>query len=387
MNTTPSKHSETKFIPQFKVFTSNESVEMVSKVLQSGYIGQGPKVDEFESKLQDILDFDSAITVNSCTSALWLALHLADVGEGDYVISTPMTCSATNEVITLRGAKIIWADIDQYGNIDPASVHTLVGLHETKLMRNRLKAVMAVDWGGLPANYDSLRAALKPFDIPIIQDAAHSFMATYLGEPISRSGGDYVCFSFQAIKHLTTGDGGLLVTPSSQYERAKLLRWYGLDRTSADAMRCRQDIKEAGYKFHMNDISAAIGLGNLPYMYEVVSAHRENANYYDEQFAGLNLAPKAPSPDYAVSSQWIYTIHVPKPLKFEEYMKRKGIGVSQVHNRNDYYSCFGDATRQKLDNLDEWYTTMSAIPVGWWLSEEDKETIVYYVKKWIELAS
>jgi dTDP-4-amino-4,6-dideoxygalactose transaminase len=347
---------------------------MVGEVLESGYIGQGPKVDEFESKLKECLQFEYGVTVNSGTSALYLALHLIGVGPGDYIISTPMTCSATNEVIAARGADIVWTDVDKYGNMSPESLKWAIN----RWGRNQIKAIMVVDWGGLPCDYSTLREVAN--GIPIIEDAAHAFMATYKGQPLSVGGGNYICYSFQAIKNLTTGDGGLLITPAEQYERAKLLRWYGLDRTSGDAMRCRQDIPEVGFKFHMNDINATIGLANIHYAStNIVKSHRENAAKYDE-LVQMKLLPEWPKD--RESSFWLYTIHVPHPIKFEKFMKQNGVGVSQTHNRNDRFSCFSEY-RAKLPYLDKWFETMVCIPVGWWLRDEDIELIIQLVKQWI----
>lgn len=361
-------------IPQFKVLMDPSVNDNLAPVLASGYIGQGQKVNEFEAKLQEELDFEHAVSVNSATSALWLALHLAGVKPGDKVMSTPMTCSATNEVITLMGAHIVWADVDYFGNIDPVDVK--------RKINSDIKAVMAVDWGGTPCDYDELRKITKPFNIPIIEDAAHAYRATYNGGSVARTGGDYVAYSFQAIKHLTTGDGGLLVTPPEQYDRAVLLRWYGLDRTQGDAMRCRQDIAEAGFKFHMNDINATIGLSNINLARNSVELHRSNAFYYNEEFVPMGLVPR-PHEDRE-SSYWVYTIHVPQPLAFEVYMKNKGIGVSQVHNRNDFYTCFSKY-RTALPQLGDWFDTMSAIPVGWWLRPKDLKYIADNVKAWVDM--
>lgn len=361
-------------IPQFKVLSDPDVGFDLTPIFESGYIGQGPKVEEFEEALKEELDFEHGVTVNSATSALWLALHMIGVGPGDKVISTPMTCSATNEVLALLGANIIWADVDIYGNIDPADV--------SRHMAQDVKAVVAVDWGGIPCDYDELRAVCAPYGVPIVEDAAHSYRAEYRGVSVARNGGDYVAYSFQAIKHLTTGDGGLLVTPSEQYERAKLLRWYGLDRTKGDAMRCRQDIVEAGFKFHMNDINATIGLSNIELARNSVELHRENARYYNSEFVPLGLVP--PRREDRNPAYWIYTIHVPRPLMFETYMKERGIAVSQVHNRNDDFTCFAKF-RRDLPKLDSWFSTMSAIPVGWWLTQKDLRYIVDSVKSWMDL--
>ena len=354
-------------IPQFKVYMSDDVDDYVLPVLHSGFIGQGQKVEEFESQLKTFLDLSSdrnLLTVNSATSGLMLALKLAGAKPGASVVSTPMTCSATNEAIALMGAEIIWADINEFGNIDSESV--------LKKVRPDTVAVMAVDWGGLPCNYADLREALNYFDnnVYIIEDAAHAFGAEFRNTSVANSGGDFVVFSFQAIKLLTTGDGGAVVTPAGDmYERAKLLRWYGLDRTKGDAMRSRQDIKEVGFKFHMNDIAASIGLANLPHIEKLLAKHRSNAELYDiilPESCVIDL----PHPYNGKSSDWFYTIKIKNPLDFEDWMKAKNIGVSQIHYRNDKYSVFSYAATY-LPALNDLFETMCAIPCGWWLTEDD----------------
>jgi dTDP-4-amino-4,6-dideoxygalactose transaminase len=364
-------------IPQFQVFMADDVDDYVSPVLRSGYISQGKKVEEFESKLSEFLGFRYGLTVNSGTSALMLALRLAGAKPGTNVVSTPMTCSATNEAIALMGADIVWADVDEYGNIDPNDV--------ARKINSRTVAVMAVDWGGLPCNYEGLRWAASSVTekaIPIIEDAAHAFGASYQGDSIAISGGDYVCYSFQAIKHLTSGDGGLVVCPDEEsYERGKLLRWFGLDRTSSDAMRSRQDIKEVGYKFHMNDINASIGLANINHIPDILEKHRANAEYYDNFLSRL----RPPWPNDRRSSFWLYTIHLKSPERFEEWAKNKGVVASQVHMRNDKYNCFWPFKTLPLVGLDKFSETMMCIPVGWWLTEQDLDWIIEVVTEWTRI--
>lgn len=370
------------FIPQFKVYMQHESADMVAEVLASGYIGQGPKVEQFEKELQAFLGYEYGVTVNSGTSALWLALHLIGVGPGDIVVSTPMTCSATNEVISLRGAEIFWADIDEYGNMSAKTLSEALEYIDKTVIggKNKIKAIMAVDWGGLPCDYDGLRSVAN--GIPIIEDAAHAFGALYNHQSISLSGGDYVAYSFQAIKHLTCGDGGLLVTPKEQYERAKLLRWYGLDRTKGDAMRCKQDILEPGYKFHMNDINATIGLANIKSVEWVLYRHRYVAQVYNEELISLGLLPTWPYDRR--SSYWLYTIHIPRAREFELYAKEFcRFGATQVHNRNDKFSFLWKYNRE-LRALDKWYDDMVCIPCGWWMSDDDISRIIDSVIGWVE---
>lgn len=362
-------------IPLFKVFMAETAKTHVSQVLDSGYIGQGPKVELFEQELKKYLhSLEAPLSVNSGTSALDLAYHMVGIKPGVDVISTAQTCTATNGAIALRGANIIWADIDlMTGLIDPTDV--------ARKITKKTVAIVAVDWGGQPADYDTLRS----FGIPVIEDAAHAFGATYKGVPIALSGGNYVMWSFQAIKHLTTGDGGALLPPVNEIERGRLLRWFGLDRRAGESFRCAQTIQELGYKYQMNDIAAAIGLENLKYMDFVVNAHKSNAKEFSYAFNDLaNIWTPEYNDD---SSWWLYTIVLPTAEsrdRFTLHMMDKGIAVSPVHDRNDKHPplAFGSPY---LPGLNYFSKRQIAIPVGWWLSEEDRARIIDAVAEFDEI--
>lgn len=354
----------------FKVYMAPGTTMHLDAVLSSGYIGQGEKVEEFERALQARMDGAEVLTLNSCTAALDLALHLCDVGPGDCVVTTPQTCTATNGVIVRRGATPVWADIDpRTGNIDPADVGAKVEVY-------RPKAVMAVDWGGRPCDYEALRS----FGVPVIEDAAHAVMSRINGRHVAAAGGDYVCFSFQAIKHLTTGDGGAIKVPGEQIERARKLRWYGLDRrSSAASFRCEQNIEEIGYKYHMNDIAAAIGLSNLSGLDTIVAAHVRNAQRYCEELKdALDVVVPTFDPE---SSWWIYSLLVRDPKQFMARMAERGVECSPVHARNDKHSAFSEASvNGPLPGVDAFTAGHVAIPVGWWLSESEVEHVINATK-------
>lgn len=325
-----------------------EAEEGVAEVLASGYIGQGPKVDELEEELQLALHLsEPPLTTNSCTSALDLALELIGVGPGDEVVTTPMTCTATNGVIVKRGARPVWADVyPQTGLIDPRDVF--------RKITPRTKAIMAVDWGGAPAEY----GLLKTFGVPVIQDAAHSFGGWV--------GGDYVCWSFQAIKHLTTGDGGALLAPPEEMNRGRLLRWHGLDRRSSESFRCSQDIVEVGFKYQMNDIAAAIGLANLPLALDHVEAHWQRADVISRALIGF---PAEFHP------WWFYTLITDDPVGLGEHLAERGIESSPVHARNDKHTAF-DFPNGPLPGVDYFSTHMLAVPCGWWLNQDEVELVI-----------
>lgn len=349
--------------PLFRVSMAPSAGQLVANVLASGYIGQGSKVEEFERALEPWMG-SIPVTVNSATSGLTLAMKLAGVGPGASVITTPLTCSATNLPILHLGGTPIWADIDpRTGLIDPASVEALVRRH-----RDTVKAIVAVDWGGAPCDYRELAHVAD--GLPIIADAAHSFGAWYGEDPVGNLA-DYTVFSFQAIKHLTTGDGGAVVVPDEQRKRARDLRWFGIDRDLPGVeFRGALDITEAGYKWHMNDINAQIGLANLTIVHRVLAAHRTNAALYDEQ-----LDPRfvRTSPAYEhQSSWWMYTTLLPSAVArdaFRLWMAERGVTVSQVHWRNDKLSVFASYQRE-LPGVDDFSSKMICLPThsgakGW----------------------
>lgn len=349
-------------IPLFKVGMSDEAISRVQTVLKSGFIGQGPVVEEFENKLWNVLKSKTRpVTVNSCTSAIDLALELCGVGPGDEVIASPQTCFASNVHIIHRHAKIRWADIDPLtGLIDPKSA--------ARLISKKTKAIVAVNWAGKLADYE----VLTTLGVPVIEDAAHTW-DTFLPNNVKR--GDYICYSFQAIKFLTTGDGGALICPQSKEEEARILRWYGLDRTKNESFRCTQNITRVGFKYHMNDINASIGISNIPFAEYSVSRSRENSKFYIDNVS--NNALDLPVWDNTCSF-WLFSMHVKDGRKqeFMNYLTSNGVGNSPVHYRNDMYSSTARFQEGKLPGVTQFDQTQVCIPNGFWLTATDKEKIV-----------
>lgn len=371
---------------------SKDAPKDTEKTLTSGYIGQGPKVDEFERKLS-VLFGNRIVTTNSATSAEHLALHLlkkpsddfygrpwAGLEPGDEILASPLTCTATNWPILANGFKIKWVDVDPDNlNIDLDDLQRKIS--------TKTKAAMFVHWGGYPVDLDKLKGIREKYleyygaTFPIIEDCAHALGSEYKGKLIGNHGN--ICtFSFQAIKQVTSVDGGMLVVPNDElFKRGKLLRWYGIDReTERQDFRCEEDILEWGFKFHMNDVSATVGLSNLPHMEMIVSRHQENADYYNEALHGVGGVTLLENEPDRKSAYWLYTIKVERQADFMKYMADCGIMVSRVHERNDIHSTVRDF-RVMLPNLDEVVRQMICIPVGWWVTKANREYIVDCIKK------
>ena len=391
-----------KNVPLFKVYMSKEAPIAATKVLESGFIGQGPVVDQFEEKLKDFFNNDYVTTVNSATSAEHLALHLLKksatfrkgyegvtyhdsiwpgLQDGDEVLATALTCTATNFPILANGLKIKWVDIDPKTlNMDLDDL--------ARKITSRTKVIFLVHWGGYPMDLDKLKKiqekALRMYGFKpaIIEDCAHALGSKFNGKPIG-SNGNICTFSFQAIKHMTSVDGGALVLPHKElYSRSKLLRWYGIDRESdRKDFRCEADIPEWGFKFHMNDVSASIGMANLAEVEEnVITKHKKNGYYYDKSLKDVGGITLLERDSRMESSFWIYSLLVEGKDDFARYMKECGIATSQVHERNDIHTCLNEF-RVQLPNLDNIRGKLTSIPVGWWVTKEDREYIVDCIKK------
>lgn len=387
-------------IPLFKVFMANETSEEVSKVLMSGFIGQGPKVEDFESLLKGYFNNSNVVTTNAATSAEHIALHMLKrpeknvkgyhgvafvenqwdgIGPEDEVLTTPLTCTATNWPILANGMKLKWVDVD------PNTCNMDLDDLERKISPTT-KVIMVVHWGGYPVDLDRLKEIqekayqLYGFKPVVIEDCAHAFGSTYKGTKIG-SHGNICTFSFQAIKHLTTGDGGCAIFPyENQAKRAKLLRWYGINREdNRKDFRCESDISEYGFKFHMNDINATIGINNLPGVKTNINTTIDNANFYNQELSDVSGVTLLENKSDRQSSYWIYTMKVERQQDFMDKMKECNIMVSRVHERNDIHSCMSEF-KTDLPNLDKLVKEMICIPVGWWVTPEDRQYIVDCIK-------
>lgn len=253
-----------------KMITS-EILEKLKYILDSGWVGLGGVTKEFEDAFSQYVGCNFSIAVNSATSALHLALICAEINEGDEVITTPMSFVSTNHVILYQKAVPVFCDINSDTlNIDINKVE--------KLITNKTKAIMLVHYGGCPYEHiDVLRNIAEKYNLWIIEDAAHATGARYTkGDNIgsnSKYERNLTCFSFHAVKNLPTADGGMITTNSYEIDkRLRKLRWLGIDKDTynragvGNTYKWMYSVDEVGYKYHMNDITATIGLVQLQYL-------------------------------------------------------------------------------------------------------------------------
>lgn len=343
-------------IPLFKPYISAKARENVAEVLSGSQIAEGPRVEAFEAAFSEKYGLP-ALALNSGSSALDLAYTLAGVGRGDYVIA-PVLGHPANVLPALhRGARVVWADITDGLTIDPLHVKRLFEERQGEL---KPKALIYVHFGGSSATLKDIKAICDEYDIALIEDAAQCAPGTEYGL------GDYTCFSLQAIKFLTAGDGGMLSCKDPvKHARAKRLRWFGFDRSvPAD----ERDIEEAGYKYHMNDIAAAIALGNLETLEkEVLVPRREVAAAY----AAADLP--------VLCYPWLNILVHEKAMEVQNILRIKDIGCGQQHLRMDMLKVFG-GERQDLPNMNRLERQYLMLPSHHALSKEDVDKIILYVR-------
>ena len=349
-------------ISLFSPYIPQEASGEVTKILKTKWITQGPGVKEFEKEFEKLFNVKNAVAVNSGTSALETAYDLIGLKAGDEVITTPLTCTATNIPLLQRGCKIVWADVlEDTLCINPKDVDNKVS-HKTK-------AIVKVHLGGIGARTYFYR------DVPIISDSCQA---------LGIFSGDFTCCSFQAIKHITTADGGMIMVPDGYYKNAKLMRWFGIDRereitndwTAYKERMMSFDIEMIGYKRHMNDIAATLGLVGLRH-YQEVMEHREKIfNIYRTRLKdidGIKLV------DSDVNVYWLATLLVERRDDFAKRLWEYGIETNIVQIRNDIYNIFG-GIRQDLPVMNSIENKYISIPIGMHVSEENAHYICDIIK-------
>lgn len=347
-----------------------ELMPAIERVLYSGYIAEGEAAWQFEDGLRAFLHNPNTLAVQSGTAALHLALLLLNVGPGDEVISTPMTSEPTNTVIAITGAKVVWADVDRRtGLLDAQSVREKI--------TERTKAIMLVHYAGMVCDMDAFNQLSKETGIPIIEDAAHCLGGKYNGKTIG-SNSRFTCFSFQAIKQLTTVDGGAIAfNDAKDVTPARKLRWFGLDKKVA---RLENDITRAGYKYGINNLTGIIGSVQLAHTPDVLNRYISNGQYFDKALQGIPGVTLVPYYPHTEPSYWLYTMKVERRDDFIKMMESAGITASPLHHRSDTHSVFA-ASKCELPNMDQWYSSFVHIPCGWWVDEEAREAIAAAIRR------
>jgi perosamine synthetase len=333
------------------------ATEAIASVLGTRWIGQGPRVEEFEQKFSAKFGGGlPALAVGAGTDALHLAYILAGLQKGDEVITPLFTCTATNIPFLYMGVNIVFADVQRETlNIDPADVR--------RRITPRTKAIVCVHYGGLPCDMAELQGIADEYGLKVIEDAAHALGATYRGKSVGQIS-DFTMFSFQAIKHITTGDGGmLLLREPALLDKGQRIRWFGIDRKAKQGGHWENDIREVGYKYQMTDISAALGLAALEEFDSILTHRQTLLRAYEKGLAGIaGVTVIGAGLNDRTHAAWMCTILVDEREGLQTKLRENGIESSQVHFRNDRYTVFGGRQRG-YDNMDAIEDTYLVIPL------------------------
>jgi len=340
----------------------------IQNTLYSRWIGQAYKVDLFEKKFSEKFNLSNCLMTNSGTSALHLAYICAGIQSGDEVIVPVLTCTATNHPLLWMGAKPIFADIrSDTLTIDPEDVE--------RKITEKTKAIVQVHLGGSVFDRNEIKSICYEYKLKLIEDACQA-----LGNP-SVGYGDFTCFSFQAIKTMTTGDGGLLVCKSKEdYQRAKKLRWFSIDRDQKaeknwqawDRRGITFDQEEMGYKYQPTDIDACIGLIGL----ETIDSSLKHRKILSDLYKNLlrdNQKVKLLTVDPR-SANWLFMILIKDRDTIAEKLHSAGIETNVAHIRNDIFKVFG-GERLDLSNMNSVEFNYLCLPINDYVSIEDVKYI------------
>lgn len=395
------------YIPYGRQSIDDADIEAVVKVLKSDYLTTGPAVTAFEKKVADYVGAKYAVAVSNGTAALHVACLAAGIGEGDEVITTPITFAASANCVLYCGGTPVFADIDpDTYNISPEELE--------KKITSRTKAIIPVHYTGQPCDMDAILEIAHKHDLLVVEDGAHALGAAYKGKKIG-SIADMTCFSFHPVKPVTTGEGGMIVTDNEElYRRLVLYRSHGITRdkdmmqqyeeqlqqSSDPALQEAADMLrgdvidpggwyyqqlELGYNYRITDISCALGASQMDKLDRFLERRRQIAKKYDEAFADIPQI-KTPWQQEGCQSGWhLYMIQTMERSRREVFdgLRQAGIGVN-VHYipvyRHPYYQRNGYAGVHCL-NAEAFYERAISLPIFPGLTGQQQDYVIEHVIK------
>lgn len=370
----PLLETKKKSFPLFYPYVSKKSLKSVTDVLKTRWIGQGPLVDKFEDTFKTkFAKTNYCVAVGSGTDALHLAYILANIKKGDEVIAPVFTCTATNIPLLYIGAKIKFADID------PDTMNISID-HVKKLITKKTKAIIFVNYGGVPCDLIELNKLKKKHNLILIQDAAQS-LGSKVGKKDITEFADFTIFSFQAIKHITSGDGGMLTFKNKKFlEKSRRIRWFGIDREKKQGGTWENDIVEIGYKYQMTDVGARMLLDSMKDFSKIFAHRKKIFNIYKKELSKNENIKVIDTIDKKLSNSfWLCTLIIKKDrIKLQNYLRKLKIETNQVHFRNDRYTIFKKFIKKNIfPNMKKYENNYLVIPMNIKITTKD----AYYISK------
>lgn len=370
------------YIPYGRQYVDDEDIEEVVKVLKSDFLTTGPVIEEFEKKVADYVGAKYAVAVANGTAALHSACYAANIGKGDEVITTPITFAASSNCAFYCSAVPVFADIDpKTYNIDPSDVE--------KKITDRTKAIIAVHFTGQPCDMERIHEIANKHGLIVIEDAAHALGAVYEGKKVG-SLSEMTTFSFHPVKHITTGEGGMVLTNHQElYERLKLFRTHGITREEHllrknDGPWYYEQL-DLGYNYRITDIQCALGISQMKKLPYFLERRKEIAERYQEAFADCDNI-QCPYQKPGCENAWhLYVIRIKGGKRKEvfEKLREAGIGVN-VHYipvyQHPYYQEHGYKDIS-CPNAEQYYEEAISLPIYPALKEAEQEYVIETVQK------
>lgn len=358
-----------------------EEIKAVTEVIKSGWVGLGSKTKEFEENFAKFIGAEYAVGFNSCTAALHLAVKVLGLDPGSEIITTPMTFVSTAFAADYNGLAPVFADIERGTlNIDPKDI-------ERKITK-KTRAIIPVHFGGHACRMQEIMEMAKKHSLHIIEDAAHAAGSELNGRKLGTFG-EMSCFSFHAVKNMSIGDGGMLTTNSKEhYERLKRLIWCGIDK-STFARQGRgnyawdYDVKEIGYKFHLNDILSSIGIVQLKKLEKMNARRREIRDRYNSAFEGMDFIECPVNRKGIKSSCHNYVAKIKKGNRNDliEHLKERGI-TAGVHYKPVYLFPVYRHIKADCPVADEVWTKLITLPVFPDMTDKQVNFVINKVIEW-----
>lgn len=379
-----------EFLPYALPLIEEDDIAEVVDALKSGWIAKGPKTMEFEKQFAEYVGAKYAVALNSCTAALHLSLVAAGIGEGDEVLTTPMTFAASANVVIHTGAKPVFVDIDPVTmNIDPKKIREKI--------TSRTKAIIPVHVAGHPCEMDEIMVIAREYNLFVLEDAAHAVYTQYKGKMIG-SIGDATAFSFYATKNLVTGEGGMVTTNDEVlYNKIRVMSTHGMSRNAwnryTEVGSWYYEILSPGYKDNMSDIMAGLGLSQLAKLERMQGLRQEIADYYQAEFGKLPELEVPIEHDYARHAWHLYIIKLNLDKlsidrgKFIDALKEENIGTS-VHfiplHMHPYYRDTYGYKPGDFPVAEGVFQRIISLPLYPKMSKQDASDVVDAVKRIVE---
>lgn len=372
------------FIPYGRQSINEQDIEAVVNVLKSDYLTTGPKIAEFERKVADYTGAKYAVAIANGTAALHAACYAAGIGEGDEVITTPITFAASSNCVLYCGGTPVFADINpETYNISPEDIE--------RKITPKTKAIIAVHFTGQPCEMEQIHVIAHKYNLIVIEDGAHALGAEYQGKRVGTLS-DMTTFSFHPVKHITTGEGGMILTDNPElYQRLKLFRTHGITReeellTKNDGPWYYEQL-DLGYNYRITDIQCALGVSQMDRLPEFLEKRKQIAKRYNEAFAANEQIQLPYQKEGCDNACHLYVIRIKNGKRKEifEKLRAAGIGVN-VHYipvyQHPYYRTHGYA-EVTCPNAEEYYKECISLPMYPDLKEEEQEYVIEKVLEYI----